>query len=208
MIGIYKITNPNGKVYIGQSINIEKRKRQYAQLQSCKNQKKLYASLVKHGFSTHSFEVIEECSVQELNTRERFWQDLYEVLDPKKGMNLKLTDTAQLKQVHSEETREKLSKANMGKTYTADTLQKMSEAKKGIKSPKKGIRTVPRSEEVKLKISKTLTGIERNPRTEAHTYNLSAALKGKKRSEATKQKMIESRTGKKRGPYKKREKIH
>jgi len=29
MVGIYKITNPNGKIYIGQSINIESRKRVY-----------------------------------------------------------------------------------------------------------------------------------------------------------------------------------
>ena len=30
MIGIYKITNPSGKIYIGQSINIENRKKIYS----------------------------------------------------------------------------------------------------------------------------------------------------------------------------------
>lgn len=32
MIGIYKITNPNGKVYIGQSIDLERRLYYYKNL--------------------------------------------------------------------------------------------------------------------------------------------------------------------------------
>ena len=33
MIGIYKITSPNGKIYIGQSINIDRRFKSYRKLQ-------------------------------------------------------------------------------------------------------------------------------------------------------------------------------
>lgn len=43
MIGIYKITNPKGKVYIGQSIDINERFKTYSYLK-CKNQTKLYNS--------------------------------------------------------------------------------------------------------------------------------------------------------------------
>ena len=46
MIGIYKITNPTNKIYIGQSIDIKKRFNQYKNLQ-CKGQKALYSSLLK-----------------------------------------------------------------------------------------------------------------------------------------------------------------
>lgn len=204
MIGIYKITNPNGKVYIGQAVDIDKRKNQYSKLQ-CTSQKKLYSSLTKYGFSNHLFEVIEECLFVELNTRERYWQDFYEVLDSQKGMNLKLTETDTLRQIHSEETRAKLSAKNVGKKHTEDAIRKMSEAKKGKESKKKGISTGPRSEEIRLKISQGLVGIERSPRTEEHMQNLSKALKGRKHSEESIKKSIESRTGKKRGPYKKRE---
>ena len=45
-IGIYKITNPKGKVYIGQSININKRWNAYRNLK-LKSQTKLLNSLKK-----------------------------------------------------------------------------------------------------------------------------------------------------------------
>lgn len=86
MIGIYKITNPNGKNYIGQSINIEKRFNQYKKL-TCKNQVILYRSLLKYGVENHIFEVIEECNIEILNERERYWQDFYNVIE--KGLNCK-----------------------------------------------------------------------------------------------------------------------
>jgi len=89
MIGIYKITNPKGRVYIGQSVNIEKRKVNYGRLQNCKTQTKLYRSLVKYGFSEHIFEIVEQCIIEELNTRERYWQDFYNVLE--EGLNCRLT---------------------------------------------------------------------------------------------------------------------
>ena len=91
MIGIYKITNPKGRVYVGQSINIEKRHKNYQTLVNCESQSKLYNSLVKYGFCEHIFEVVEECSVEDLNTRERHWQDFYNVLI--EGLNCRLTTT-------------------------------------------------------------------------------------------------------------------
>jgi group I intron endonuclease len=93
MIGIYKITSPSGKVYIGQSVYIERRESAYSNLRDCKNQTKLYNSLAKYGFSEHIFEIIEQCTIEELNTRERYWQDFYNVLGPE-GLNCRLTTTA------------------------------------------------------------------------------------------------------------------
>jgi hypothetical protein len=48
MIGIYKITNPKGKVYVGQSIDINHRLGKYKRLNgNVSNQKKIYNSLIK-----------------------------------------------------------------------------------------------------------------------------------------------------------------
>lgn len=57
MTGIYKITSPTGKVYIGQSYDIPKRLSQYKNLH-CKDQQRIYNSLMKHGVDAHSFGVL------------------------------------------------------------------------------------------------------------------------------------------------------
>jgi group I intron endonuclease len=69
MIGIYKITNPKGKIYIGQSIDIDRRFNEYKKLQ-CNQSKKIYYSLKKYGFENHIFEIIEECFINDLNIKE------------------------------------------------------------------------------------------------------------------------------------------
>lgn len=110
MIGIYKITSPSKKVYIGQSKDIERRKRNYANL-NCKGQVKLYNSIKKYGWERHIFEIICECSIDELNDKERYYQDLYSV-SGSKGLNLKLTNTKVLKSTISESTKIKISTSN------------------------------------------------------------------------------------------------
>ena len=79
-IGIYKITNPEGKIYIGQSINIEKRWKGYKNFH-CKGQHKLYNSLKKYGPENHTFEIIEECIMEELDIREEFYKKTHLIWD-------------------------------------------------------------------------------------------------------------------------------
>ena len=50
------ITSPLNKIYIGQSINIENRWKQYKRL-GCKKQIKLYNSFIKYGVENHTFEI-------------------------------------------------------------------------------------------------------------------------------------------------------
>lgn len=76
LIGIYKITNPKGKVYVGQSININHRKAEYRTLQ-CKGQPKIFNSLKKYGWDNHKFEIIEECPIEKLDEREVYWKQYY-----------------------------------------------------------------------------------------------------------------------------------
>jgi group I intron endonuclease len=119
MIGIYKITSPSEKIYIGQAVDIERRKKEYIGLH-CKNQTKLYNSLVKYGFSEHIFEVIEECNIEELNVRERHWQDYYKVLE--EGLNLRLTGTEDASGRQAKDTIEKRAVKNRKPVlqYTTD----------------------------------------------------------------------------------------
>lgn len=75
MVGIYKITNQlNGKVYIGQSINIEHRWKEH--IQEAKNGIRnyaLYNAMRKYGIENFSFEIIEECSEKELDEKEVYY---------------------------------------------------------------------------------------------------------------------------------------
>ena len=89
IIGIYKITSPTGRIYIGQSVNIKKRWTYYRNL-DCKGQPALYRSFLKHGLENHIFEILEECHIEELSIREHYYQELYDVI--KKGLNCIVTD--------------------------------------------------------------------------------------------------------------------
>jgi len=76
IIGIYIIISPSNKIYIGQSIDINRRKTYYCGLQ-CKRQPKIYNSLSKYGFENHKFNIIEECNEDQLNEREIYWKQHY-----------------------------------------------------------------------------------------------------------------------------------
>lgn len=124
MIGIYKITSPSGKVYIGQSKNILRRWNEY----KYPNKKtKIERSIKKYGIEKHIFEVVEECDIEMLNERERYWQDNYNVLDRNVGLNLVLTKTEFKNKEFSEET--KLKHINYGKKikFTKDWYEKRLE---------------------------------------------------------------------------------
>lgn len=130
MIGIYKIENPKGKIYIGQSKNIERRFYIYKKV-LCKKQKMLYRSLLKYGVDNHKFEVIEECSIDLLNKRERHWQDYYDVLN--KGLNLCLVSTIDKKYTHSKESLEKISKTHKGKKLSKEHIEAIAKSTRGKK---------------------------------------------------------------------------
>lgn len=119
-IGIYKITSPKGKIYIGQSKHIEKRF-YYYQRGRCEQQRKLYNSLFKHGWENHIFEIIEECEESELDCRERHWQDFYDVKDREKGLNCILTACGDKKELKVKRL------ATNKHTWTEEQRKKMSE---------------------------------------------------------------------------------
>lgn len=156
IVGIYKITSPTNKIYIGQSINIENRFEWYRKLR-CKNQTKLYYSLKKYGPDNHKFEIIEECNECNLIIRETYWKNYYKVLnvpslccriDGKGGRD-------------SKETKFKKSQAHVGNKYNLGRIQsdetklKISNKVKGLKRTEEQIKSMskPRINKEKFKLS-------------------------------------------------------
>lgn len=73
MIGIYKITNKiNNKIYIGQSNDIQRRFKEH-QTKGSTSQIPLDIAIKKYGKENFEFEILEECSLEELNDKETFW---------------------------------------------------------------------------------------------------------------------------------------
>jgi group I intron endonuclease len=132
VIGIYKIISPSGKLYIGQSKNIHQRKKFYS-FYNCKNQIKLFNSLKKYKFENHTFEIIEECSIEQLNERETYWKQYY--LNQLGGdwSNLLFCDLYDLGGgSRSEETKEKISKSLLGKKKTQQHKDNIKKSRKGM----------------------------------------------------------------------------
>ena len=189
--GIYKITSTSGKIYIGQSVDIEDRWKCHKKHQE-KGQSKLYSSLRKHGIENHIFEIIEECLQELLNEREVYWIKYFDSFGTHLGLNLV---SGGLGGRPSEETKKRQSEAAKGNTSasgkrTEETVKKLSDAAKGNTNAS-GTRTeeqikrmsdagkkkAPPSEETKKKISTKLSG---RTLTEEHRKNQSKAAKGRK----------------------------
>lgn len=125
MIGIYKITNPTSKIYIGQSIDLKYRENQYKRA-NCHQQIKLYNSIKKYGWNKHKFEIIEECDINKLDERELYWGEYYDVLG-ENGLVLRLGNG---RGKCSEETKKKKSIAMKGKKQSEEHKRKRFENRK------------------------------------------------------------------------------
>ena len=80
--GIYKITNKiNGHCYIGQSKYIEQRWDEHKWVsQNIKHKEyeyPLYRAFRKYEISNFDFSILEECKVEELNKKEKYWIQHY-----------------------------------------------------------------------------------------------------------------------------------
>jgi len=160
--GIYKITSPSKMVYIGQSIDINKRWKEYARL-NCKKQQRLINSFLKYTVNKHKFEILEQCEREKLNELEKYYVDLYQSFNSKYGLNLK--DGGGANGMCSEETRAKISRSRMGnksmlgKHHSEESKLKSSLSNKGKNKGKKAWnKGIPWKEETKKKVSKSKMG--------------------------------------------------
>lgn len=81
-IGIYKYENKlNGKVYIGQSINIETRYTQHlydSNNLATRNGTGVDFAIKRYGIENFDFQIIEECPAEKLDEREVYWIAYYD----------------------------------------------------------------------------------------------------------------------------------
>ena len=98
MIGIYLITNKvNGKKYVGQSVNIERRFSEHLrsgqpEKYSHKNERDIntpiHLAMQKYGIQCFSLTILEECEQSQLNERERYWINYYKSNNKQFGYNI------------------------------------------------------------------------------------------------------------------------
>jgi group I intron endonuclease len=179
MTGIYKITSPSNKVYIGQSLDIERRWKDHIHENRCKHKNKLYHSFKKYGVSNHKFEIVHELpsDVEQsvLDTYEQLYMDLHRNV----GMELLNLREAGSKGRPSEESK-----------------MKMSLAKKGKPAWNKGLTGIY-TEEQRNKISESLTGRKQSAEMIAKRV---VKLKGRVFSDDHKRKISEANKGRRNSP--------
>lgn len=87
MIGIYKWTNKiNNKIYIGQSVCIENRSSQHLSRAFCPTSNEynslLHQAFREFGIENFQFDIIEQCTIEELNNKEKYYIKLYNSIEP------------------------------------------------------------------------------------------------------------------------------
>lgn len=126
--GVYKITSPTGRVYVGSSINIKERFCKYKRL-NCKKQTKIYRSFKKHGVENHKFEVVLLCDPKDRLMYERIVGDHYTVME--NGLNCNLPGYGEMVGEVSKETREKLRITSTGRKHSNETKEYLRKINKG-----------------------------------------------------------------------------
>lgn len=141
MVGVYKITNPKGKTYIGSSWNISERFRQYKKY-GARRQPKLNNSFLKYGVDNHTFEIIEECIKNLTYEIEYKYQVQYNSIND--GLNCNYVNVDGNPIGHSEETKLKISKSLSGRKHPhkLSTKTKISEGHKKNRISKEDLLTI------------------------------------------------------------------
>lgn len=152
--GIYQIRNlVDNKLYIGSAVNFKRRKYEHLlKLKRNKHNKKFQNAFNKYGEQNFVFEVIEFVEDKnKLLEHEQYWMDRFNVY--KNGYNATKEAGNTLGLKLSNEAKDKLRKANLGKKLSEETKRKISETLKS-KRIKRANRKL--TEETKRKISEKL----------------------------------------------------
>lgn len=134
---VYLLVSPSGRLYVGQTANLERRLREYRYCH-CDHQRRLKYSIGKYGFDDFEIFILEECETdRELDVAETKWISYWNTIS-REGLN-SMSGGGSLKR-HSEESRHKMRTAKIGElnsmwgnTHTLEARKKISEAHKGQK---------------------------------------------------------------------------
>ena len=206
--GIYKWTSPSGKSYIGQSVNLENRKQDFItnKLYTTKNKRSLTvidkARKKYPDFEQWYYEILEFCEPNELNYREQYYIKLFDTF--KNGYN-ETSGGGQNTEI-SDETKEKLRQANIGKnkgktpwnkgkTHSDETKEKMRQGHLG-----KTLSDEHKEKIGKGHLGKTLSDETKEKIGKAH-FGKTTWIKGKTHSDETKEKMRKAKHSKQVDQY-------
>jgi len=184
--GIYIIKNiKNGKVYIGKGVNIHARWSKHKRLLKANKHYNIHLqrSWNKYGASKFKFFVLEYCTEEQLNEREKHYISIYK----SKGLVYNLTDGGEgmLGNIPTLETRMKLSVKNKGRKrgpLSDEHRRKIGEANKGK----------IRSAEHCRQQSERQKGQKRGPFSEEHKLKIGLSQKGKPRSQKSMKAVLAS----------------
>lgn len=190
--GIYKIENKiNGKCYIGQSINLWKRKgTHYWHLRrSSEDNRHLQSSYNKYGEDNFKFTVLLYCEPFELTRHETLLDDYYKNLGL--SYNARPCADSNIGVRYSEESKKRISESNKGKIVSEETKKKIRDAIIGKPLPEGFIKNMFTKGMKGFNYGKHLSDETKRKIGDAHRGSKSAWY-GKKHSEETIKKMSES----------------
>lgn len=141
--GIYKLTcNTNNKIYIGKSVSLRDRLSKYKQYEKVEEPKQVIMHAIKkYGWSNFQVEILENFDSIENSELLKIESDYirkYNSNDPSIGYNICLYSTDRTGIPLSDEHKEKLRLANLGKTHSVETKQLLSNMFSGENHPMYG----------------------------------------------------------------------
>lgn len=201
MVGIYKITSPLGKVYIGQSMDIERRFKWYRTIRAIKCPL-IQRSIKKYGSDAHIFEVIHELPIdvekKDLSRYEQFYMDQYRECGFRM-LNLSAALESPYGVKRSEEWKKNYAEKMkqypppmLGKKHSEETKDKIRKIR-ATQNPAKGTKRTPeqlRQMSISRKGKKRSTPYK--PCSEETKQKLRLANLGKRLSEETKKKVSDN----------------
>lgn len=139
--GIYLIINKiNGHMYVGGSVNIEKRFNEHKHFKDLKHSA-IDKAIKKYGADNFTYQIITELPAdwKIIEEHEKYWIKFYNTFKDRKHYNLTIGGDSlgagenhpMYNKKHSDETRKKISESNKGKTFSDEHKKNLSESHKG-----------------------------------------------------------------------------
>lgn len=134
---VYRHTAPNGKMYVG--ITKMRPKRRWDCGRGYKENEYFSRAIAKYGWDNFNHEILlEGLTVDEASLAEKIFIGYWDLTNRNKGYNLESGGVANWEM--TEETRRKISEAQIGRKASEETKRKMSEARRGKRNPMYGKR--------------------------------------------------------------------